>query len=307
MSTDSPAEGHSASDWVSQAEAARIQGVTRQAINKLVRAGRFRSLRIGGHVLVHREDVEGFRPRPPGRPTVGGTSDYERIKATLASCDRPTLDRVYEFLRSMRPPHPVESRLGADAEVILEALNRSGELTTRMFRGIIAEAAFDVHIVRPLVGWQSHAIEGNAAFDFDLSDGVGHVRVQVKLQRSEKGVAVIKSGDHLVETQRTRGGKRRGGGEADGLTRPYRYGDFDVLAVCLQPSTGRWDEFRYTVGDWLRPRKGVQKTMATLQPVSAEPDDDWSNDFLTCVDWFRGAEVKTIRGRLGGRGSLNVE
>lgn len=55
-------------EWVSQAEAARLRGVTRQAIAKLVKAGRVRLLEIGGHVLVNREDIETFEPRQPGRP-----------------------------------------------------------------------------------------------------------------------------------------------------------------------------------------------------------------------------------------------
>jgi excisionase family DNA binding protein len=57
-----------ARDWISQAEAARIRGVSRQAIWKLVKQGRLRSLAIGGRTLVHRADVVEFEPRPPGRP-----------------------------------------------------------------------------------------------------------------------------------------------------------------------------------------------------------------------------------------------
>ena len=55
-------------NWISQAEAARLRGVTRQAIAKLVRQSRLRILTIGGHKLVRREDVEDFQPRESGRP-----------------------------------------------------------------------------------------------------------------------------------------------------------------------------------------------------------------------------------------------
>ena len=225
----------------------------------------------------------------------------------LDACDMPTRERLYDYLRSTRPRHPIEARLGADSEVILEALNRAGELTTRMFRGIIAEAAFDVHVVHALKGWRSEPIEGNPPFDFRMMDKIGPVRVQVKLQRSEKGAPITRSGYYIVETQRTRGGKRRGEEGGDERTRPYRYGEFDILAVCLQPSTGRWDNFRYTVGDWLQPQPGDQKSIATYQPVTEEPDDDWSADFPTCVAWFRAGEAKSIRGKLGGRGGGKVE
>jgi len=52
--------------WVSQAEAAEIRGVTRQAIARLVKKGRFQTLAIGGKTLLKRSEVEGFQPKPPG-------------------------------------------------------------------------------------------------------------------------------------------------------------------------------------------------------------------------------------------------
>jgi excisionase family DNA binding protein len=59
-------------DWVSQAEAARIRGVSRQAIAKLVRGGRIRTLEIGGNILVHREDIALYKPLLSGRPKKDG-------------------------------------------------------------------------------------------------------------------------------------------------------------------------------------------------------------------------------------------
>jgi excisionase family DNA binding protein len=56
------------SDWISQAEAARVRGVSRQAIALLVKRGRLPVLRIGGRLLVRRKDVEQFTPEPGGRP-----------------------------------------------------------------------------------------------------------------------------------------------------------------------------------------------------------------------------------------------
>jgi excisionase family DNA binding protein len=68
MSTYSSPDRISPSDWISQAEAARIRGVSRQAIAKLVKQGRLRTLEIAGHILVHRADVLAFVRKPPGRP-----------------------------------------------------------------------------------------------------------------------------------------------------------------------------------------------------------------------------------------------
>jgi excisionase family DNA binding protein len=56
------------SDWVSQAEAARIRGVSRQAISRLIKKGRLRVFQIGGKVLLNRAEIEAFVPEKPGRP-----------------------------------------------------------------------------------------------------------------------------------------------------------------------------------------------------------------------------------------------
>ena len=60
------------SEWITQAEAARLRHVTRQAIAKLVGNGRLRTLNVGGRSFVSRTDVLAFEPNPPGRPK--GTS-----------------------------------------------------------------------------------------------------------------------------------------------------------------------------------------------------------------------------------------
>jgi excisionase family DNA binding protein len=56
-------------DWISQAEAARIRGVSRQAIARLVKKGRFQILEIGGRILLSRSEVQSYKPDTPGRPT----------------------------------------------------------------------------------------------------------------------------------------------------------------------------------------------------------------------------------------------
>ena len=54
--------------WVSQSEAARIRGVTPQAIENLMKKGRFRTLSIGGRVLLDRREVEDYKAKRTGRP-----------------------------------------------------------------------------------------------------------------------------------------------------------------------------------------------------------------------------------------------
>lgn len=55
-------------DWISQAEAARIRGVTRQAISELVKKQKLSTFEIGGNVLVNKAEVEAFVPSQGGRP-----------------------------------------------------------------------------------------------------------------------------------------------------------------------------------------------------------------------------------------------
>jgi len=56
------------SQWISQAEAARLRGVTRQAISKLIRKKKLRTLEVGGYVLVNREEVLEYVGENTGRP-----------------------------------------------------------------------------------------------------------------------------------------------------------------------------------------------------------------------------------------------
>jgi hypothetical protein len=70
MSSDhkkhSPNKQFDPAQWVSQAAAAELRGVTRQAIADLVGKGRFTTLSIGGKTLLRRSEVKEFRPKPPG-------------------------------------------------------------------------------------------------------------------------------------------------------------------------------------------------------------------------------------------------
>ena len=71
-STKPPAtvlNSESAGRYISQAEAARIRGITQQAIVNLVRRGRLKSTSIAGRTFVLRSEVENFVRKPQlGRP-----------------------------------------------------------------------------------------------------------------------------------------------------------------------------------------------------------------------------------------------
>jgi predicted DNA-binding protein (UPF0251 family) len=55
-----------ASAWISQSEAARLRGVSRQAIASLAKKNRFKTLNIGGKDLVNRMDVVNYQNQPRG-------------------------------------------------------------------------------------------------------------------------------------------------------------------------------------------------------------------------------------------------
>jgi len=57
-----------ADEWISQAEAARLRGISRQAIADLVKRERVATFKIGGRILVSRKDVLAFSPKSAGRP-----------------------------------------------------------------------------------------------------------------------------------------------------------------------------------------------------------------------------------------------
>ena len=299
LSTNS-GEGDQA-NWISQAEAARLLGVSRQAISKMIRVGRLRTFEIGGHVLVDRIEVVTLRRQPQGK-VQDRPDEVGRFLAAFENLRPDVRDEVYRRLRERFPIHPIESKMGASAEVILEALARSGPLMIRGLRGVLAESAFEVNVVNRLEGWQVLPTPKDPPYDFLLDDGHGPIKVQVKLQRSKAGEPMLTSersqvfapSMYLVETQRTRGGKTRDGEE----TRPYRFKEFDILAVAMQASSLDWKHFVYTVADWLIPRPENERLLMKFQPVPRTPNEDWTGDFLTCVSWLRARTSKTIAGRV---------
>jgi hypothetical protein len=62
-------------DLISQAEAARIRGVTRAAIRDLIRRGRLVPVEVAGRSLVHKSEVERFEKRSPGPSAKASASD----------------------------------------------------------------------------------------------------------------------------------------------------------------------------------------------------------------------------------------
>jgi hypothetical protein len=287
--------------WITQAEAARMRGVTRQAISRLIKRGKLQTIEFGGHLFVSLTDVTHFTSEKPGRPRKSEMTSIEEIKKQIGATTKDERAEIFQWLRVSHSIHPLEKEFGAPAEVILEAISRSSDLTKRGIRGIIAEAAFKINVLGNLVGWREDTPPGDHSYDFMLKRGEKTVSIQVKMQRlkahrpmtANEGYRRL-SGDYfVVETQRTRGGKDTSTGED---TRPYRFGEFDILAVAMHPSTGKWEDFRYTVGDWLIPHSDHEKLLLKFQPVAAGVDDDWTDSLETCIKWLLDGKKKTIKG-----------
>lgn len=220
----------------------------------------------------------------------------EEIWRTLKLVSKGDRAEVFDRLRKEFPIHSLDKEWNVSADLILEAISRSTDLTKRGVRGVIAEAVFEQSVVRPLIarGWKDSTSKGNHPYDFLLVDEDGPVKVQVKMQRLQKGVPKTwgRGTDFfVVETQKTRGGTNSAGT----ATRPYRFGEFDILAVCLHPSCGDWHAYRYTVANWLLPRPNEENQLIrVLQPIPASPNADWCDDFTVAVQWFRSDIRKTV-------------
>jgi hypothetical protein len=223
----------------------------------------------------------------------------EKIKELLGECNEPEQQVILKYLRQKYPIHPIEKELSTTAEIILESISRASDLTLRGIRGIIAEASFKLNVVNQLTGWEDITPSGDIPFDFLLFDGKNRIKIQVKMQRQKdhrpmmasEGYRFLSADKFVVETQKTRGGLDKKTNED---TRPYRFGEFDILAVSMHPSTNDWTVFLYTVADWLIPRPDNSDLLLKFQPVPIISNSDWTDNLLECFDWYYSKTDKKI-------------
>src|SRR5205809_4868136 len=84
----------------------------------------------------------------------------EDVLQLLEQCSSEERREIFKHLRKEFPIHPLEADLNTQAEVILEAMARSSDLTMRGIRGIIAEAALLVDVLQKMEGWKTLEIVG---------------------------------------------------------------------------------------------------------------------------------------------------
>lgn len=212
---------------------------------------------------------------------------------------------VLEGIRGSLPRHPMEVRLKADARTLFEAIARANDFTVRGIEGIIAEAVFALDVLPKLKGWSEVPKGADAPFDFHLRKQArkADVRLQVKMQRRKKHLPwmaneVMKTKrkwpatSFVVEVQKTRGGKAASGK----TTRPYRFGEFDVLAVSLGASTGYWGDFAFTVANWLLEDDEDRGAILKYQPVDPAESEDWTRSFERVIGWLDSGKKRRIQG-----------
>ena len=209
---------------------------------------------------------------------------------------RAEKQQIFDAIKDDIAIHALEEHFGVSVQVICEAILRASDLTQRGIRGVIAETVFSMDIVPNIAGWHGETLSGDLAYDALLTQSGRQVRVQVKLQRRERGEPLMRARTrrgpkefYAVEVQRTQTGSKDGEG-----TRPYRFSEFDLLAVCMQPSTGDWHKFLYVPAKALQPKIrigapvliGGEETIETIQcvpPYPAADDPDWNQDIVIAL------------------------
>ena len=85
----------------------------------------------------------------------------DEILALLKKCSELQRRYIFRELRNEFKIHEIEEKLNVKAEIILEAINKDASgLTYRMLRGVIAESAFEVEIVKKLKEWENITPQG---------------------------------------------------------------------------------------------------------------------------------------------------
>ena len=211
----------------------------------------------------------------------------KQVIAAIAKLKPEKRRKVFDHLRA-EFAHALETKWGLPYETVLEAIGRASDLTQRGVRGVIAEAVFILQVLPEALegsGWAvvDAAIAADIPFDVVVEKGKTRVRVQVKNQRTERGEPKMKQAAWVAEVQKTRSGKKSGK-----PTRPYRFEDFDLIAVCLWPATRSWKRFAYCLTRDLVPRKHDKSMIEIMQRIPKDlRGGGWADDLVGRLEAFR--------------------
>lgn len=184
--------------------------------------------------------------------------------------------------------HELEQLYDLTAEELLEAINRRFRLKVAL-EGAVAEVHFErkLKILKAeglLLSYESHDVDGMHDFSLMVTEAGPPLRIEVKNVRNQK---IPK-----VETQKTRTSK------GDEASRFYGHDQFDVIAVCMGKSTGKWSEFAFA---WTRelPRHAAHPSKLAVFHEIGFPRAK------TGVQWFTSLEA-LLEAEANNNGTLQV-
>ncbi len=215
------------------------------------------------------ETVIAFRPEQFLRYV-----EFERVASGLECGERLLLsDRIEQSLAAghvLAPgvePHPLELQLGLPAAQILDVISGAFRLAAAV-RGGVAERHLEQHLRQvPGVRRVNH-INKDGKPDFEVE-----YRQKPFLIECKNVLARTRQGLPTVDFQKTRASK------ADPCSRYYTPAQFQILAACLYPITGRW-EFQFTRTASLARHPRCAGRLASNVLVK----DDWPTDLRVLLD-----------------------
>jgi predicted DNA-binding protein (UPF0251 family) len=157
--------------WITQAEAARIRGVSQQAIDNLVKRNRFKTLKLGEKTLLNRVEIANYQPQPPGpRPSKSGSeaesAQFQGRRQSTTPQDRtmvqsPSRQNKY-LINKSKNDHDLQKYIsqaeaarirGVSYQAITDLIKR-GRLTTAIVAGrpVVLRAEVENFVAQPKLG-----------------------------------------------------------------------------------------------------------------------------------------------------------
>lgn len=192
------------------------------------------------------------------------------------------------------------------AETILAAISNSHP-TRRGVQAGIAAAFFENIVLNDVVrdGWICQTAPARkTALSFIVGNNGRTARILIATLQLEGGrpkraqshgeqgpVYLARLPEKTARRRENHRGSRieLGSPQREGVsTRTYSFGDFDVLAVSIQPLTRGWSDFRYSLARTLTASREHATLIARTQEVPTTRSRFWTSHLSACLDWHLG-------------------
>ncbi len=191
--------------------------------------------------------------------------DYVRFEryATGLGLDPPLRFKTAEEAATAPAPggtlHKLEEQFDLTSREILELITHRRRLEVAV-RGGVAEHHLEAHLRASPEVQMVRQIDEDGKPDFEVTLRSGRL-ITIECKNVSP---VRRAGEIKVEVQKTRSSK------GDPSSRFYRRDQFDLVAACLWPISGRW-EFRFKATRDLAPHPEFRGRLASIQIV----DETW--------------------------------